>query len=79
MQTKLEKAYIECLELAKDNAFKVVIWIDTHYSEHTDAFGVTIRNKNGGDMHTCSFFAFSTDEEIDSELEKVKNLIKESL
>lgn len=79
MQTKLEQAYIECLELAKANAFKVMICIDTHYTEYGDSFGVTIRNKHGGNISLCGFFSFSTDEEIDSELEKVKNLIKESL
>ena len=79
MQTKLEQAYIECLELAKANAFKVVMWVDTHYSEHGDSFGVAIRNKNAGEFRTCAFFSFSSDEEIDDALEKVRNLIKESL
>ena len=79
MQTKLEKAYIECLELAEANAFKVVIWIDTHYSEHGDSFEVSVTNKRGVEFRMACFYSFSTDEEIDSELEKVKNLINESL
>ena len=82
MQTKLEQAYIECLELAKANALKVVIWIENYYTKHGDSFIVTVKNKFAEGFRvdqTIYFNSFVSDEEIDSELEKVKNLIKESL
>lgn len=38
----LQQAYAECLEIAKEFAFKKVIWLDTHFSGVDWSFGVTI-------------------------------------
>jgi len=68
----LQQAYTECLEIAKEFAFKKVIWLDTHYSGVDWSFGVTI--KIGGEFKIFPFYDFMTDGLIDDNINKIKEL-----
>ena len=68
----LQQAYSECLEIAKEFAFKKVIWLDTHYSGVDWSFGVTI--KIGEEFKIFPFYGFLTDGLIDENISKIKEL-----
>lgn len=69
---KLEEAYTECLEIAKEFAFKKVIWLDTHFSGVDWSFGVTI--KIGEEFKIFPFYGFLTDGLIEDNLKQIKEL-----
>ena len=69
---KLEEAYAECLEIAKEFAFKKVIWLDTHFSGTDWSFGVTM--KIGEEFKVFPFYSFMTDGLIDENISKIKDL-----
>lgn len=69
---KLDEAYSECLEIAKEFAFKKVIWLDTHYSGVDWSFDVTI--KIGEKFKTFPFYGFFTDGLIDENISKIREL-----
>ena len=68
----LQQAYTECLEIAKEFAFKKVIWLDTHFSGVDWSFGVTI--KIGEEFEIFPFYDFMTDGLIDDNISKIKEL-----
>ena len=68
----LQQAYSECLEIAKEFAFKKVIWLDTHFSGVDWSFGVTI--KIGEEFKIFPFYSFMTDGLIDENISKIKEL-----
>ena len=68
----LQQAYSECLEIAKEFAFRKVIWLDTHYSGVDWSFGVTI--KIGEEFKIFPFYYFMTDGLIDDNISKIKEL-----
>ena len=69
---KLEEAYTECLEIAKEFAFKKVIWLDTHFSGTDWSFGLTM--KIGEEFKIFPFYDFMTDGLIDENISKIKDL-----
>ncbi len=69
---KLEEAYSECLEIAKEFAFKKVIWLDTHFSGVDWSFCVTLNID--GEFQTFPFYSFLTDGLIDYNISKIKEL-----
>ena len=81
---KLEQAYTECLEIAKEFAFKKVIWLDTHYSGVDWSFGDThysgvhwsfsVTIKIGEEFKIFPFYSFMTDGLIDENISKIKEL-----
>lgn len=80
MNKKLLEAYLICLELAKENAFKCAIWIEVNKGEGDPFFVVWIKNfeedfKSEQRTLFCSFLP----NEIDGNIEKVKQLINESI
>ena len=68
----LQQAYSECLEIAKEFAFKKVIWLDTHYSGVDWSFSVTM--KIGEEFKIFPFYSFMTDGLIDENISKIKDL-----
>ena len=68
----LQQAYSECLEIAKEFAFKKVIWLDTHFSGVDWSFGLTM--KIGEEFKTFPFYSFMTDGLIDENISKIKDL-----
>ena len=76
---ELFKAYYACLELAKENAFKCVIWVDTNRFGDTNFFEVMVKPF---DEKVCFenmvFFREVQPDELQSNVEKVKQLIKSS-
>lgn len=78
---ELLKAYYACLELAKENAFKCVIWINTNRGreDHDPFFEVSV--KKFGDIFEVGdliyFYTFLPDE-FENNIEKVKQLIQEA-
>ena len=76
---ELLKAYYACLELAKENAFKCVIWVDTNRFGDTNFFEVMVKPF---DEKVCFenmvFFREVQPDELQSNVEKVKQLIQEA-
>ena len=68
----LQQAYTECLEIAKEFAFKKVIWLDTHCSGVDWSFGVTI--KIGEEYKIFPFYSFLTDGLIEDNIKKIREL-----
>ena len=78
MNKKLLEAYLICLELAKENAFKCIIWIHS-YDAH---FNVTVKKDDEEQFEvedTFRFAQFDKDEDIDNKLEKLRTHINESI
>ena len=77
---ELFKAYYACLELAKKNAFKCIVQIETHKGIDGDMF-FTVWVKNFVEDFTFEkyvpFYLFLSSE-FDSKIEKVKQLIQEA-
>ena len=69
---KLEEAYSECLEIAKEFAFKKVIWLDTHFSGTDWSFGVTM--KIGEEFKIFTFYSFMTDGLIEENIKQIREL-----
>jgi hypothetical protein len=69
---KLEEAYSECLEIAKEFAFKKVIWLDTHFSGTDWSFGVTF--KIGEEFKIFPFYSFLTDGLIEENIKQIREL-----
>ena len=76
---ELFKAYYACLELAKENAFKCVIWVDTNKVGNSNFFEVMVKpaNVNVSIENIVFFYDFQPDK-FESNIKKVKQLIKES-
>lgn len=76
---ELLKAYYACLDLAKENAFKCVIWVDTNRFGDTNFFEVMVKPF---DEKVCFenmvFFREVQPDELQSNVEKVKQLIQEA-
>ena len=68
----LQQAYSECLDIAKEFAFKKVIWLDTHLLGVHWSFGVTI--KIGEEFKIFPFYSFMTDGLIDENISKIKDI-----
>ena len=68
----LQQAYSECLDIAKEFAFKKVIWLDTHYSGVDWSFGVTLNID--GEFKIFPFYDFMTDGLIEDNLKQIKEL-----
>ena len=68
----LQQAYTECLEIAKEFAFKKVIWLDTHFSGVDWSFGLTM--KIGEEFKVFPFYSFINEELIDDNLKKIREL-----
>ena len=77
---ELLKAYYACLELARENAFKCIVQIETHKGIDGDMF-FTVWVKNFVEDFTFEqyvpFYTFLPDE-IEKNIEKVKQLIQKS-
>ena len=76
---QLLNAYFQVLELAKENAFKCVIWVETNKVANTNFFEVMVKPF---DEKVCFenmvFFREVQPDELQSNVEKVKQLIKSS-
>jgi len=78
MNKKLLEAYLICLELAKENAFKCTVWIHS-YDAH---FNVTVKKNDDEPFETGDTFRFAQfdkDSEIDNKLEMLRTHINESI
>ncbi len=77
---ELLKAYYACLELAKENAFKCIVQIETHKGIDGDMF-FTVCVKNFVEDFTFEqyvlFYLFLSSE-FENNIEKVKQLIEKS-
>jgi hypothetical protein len=76
---ELLKAYYACLELAKENAFKCVIQIETNQGSGDPFFEVWVKKfkENFDISQRIPFYTFLPDE-LQSNVEKVKQLIQEA-
>ncbi len=68
----INEAYAECLEIAKEFAFRKVIWLDTHFSGVDWSFGLTM--KIGEEFKVFPFYDFMTDGLIEDNLKQIKEL-----
>ena len=80
MNKKLLEAYLICLGLAKENAFKCMVWIETNKSNDSFFFSVVVKGFDAEmvDESFVHFYDFLPTE-IDENVEKVKQLINESI
>ena len=76
---ELLKAYYACLELAKENAFKCVIQIETNQGSGDPFFVVWVKkfDEKFEPYQFVPFYTFLPDE-LQSNVEKVKQLIEKS-
>ena len=76
---ELLKAYYACLELAKENAFKCVIWVDTNKVGNSNFFEVMVNPANVNvSIENIVFFYDFQPNEFENNIEKVKQLIQEA-
>ena len=76
---QLLNAYYQVLELAKENAFKCVIWVETNKVGNTNFFEVMIKPfyTSVGIDHIV-FFRECQVADIEKNIEKVKQLIQKA-
>ena len=76
---QLLNAYFQVLELAKENAFKCVIQIETNQGSGDPFFEVWVKKfkENFDISQRVPFYTFSI-EKFESNIEKVKQLIQEA-
>ena len=76
---QLLNAYLQVLELAKENAFKCVIQIETNQGSGDPFFVVWVKKfkENFDISQQVAFYTFLPDE-LQSNVEKVKQLIEKS-
>ena len=76
---ELFKAYYACLELAKENAFKCVIWVETNKVGNTNFFEVMVKPFDTRvSIEHIVFFRECQVADIENNIEKVKQLIEKS-
>lgn len=76
---ELLKAYYACLELAKENAFKCVIWVETNKVGNTNFFEVMVKPfDTRASIEHIVFFREWQAADIENNIEKVKQLIEKS-
>lgn len=76
---ELLKAYYACLELAKENAFKCVIWVETNKVGNSIFFEVMVKPANVNvSIENIVFFYDFQPNEFENNIEKVKQLIQEA-
>ena len=76
---ELLKAYYDCLELAKENAFKCVIWVETNKVGNSNFFEVMVKPANVNvSIENIVFFYDFQPNEFENNIEKVKQLIQKS-
>ena len=76
---QLLNAYYQVLELAKENAFKCVIWVDTNKVGNSNFFEVMVKPANVNiSIENIVFFYDFQPNEFENNIEKVKQLIREA-
>ena len=76
---ELLKAYYACLELAKENAFKCVIWVETNKVGNSIFFEVMVKPANVNvSIENIVFFYDFQPNEFENNIEKVKQLIQKA-
>ena len=76
---QLLNAYFQVLELAKENAFKCVIWVETNKVGNTNFFEVMVKPANVNiSIENIVFFYDFEPNEFENNIEKVKQLIEKS-
>ena len=76
---QLLNAYFQVLELAKENAFKCVIWVETNKVGNSNFFEVMVKPANVNvSIENIVFFYDFQPNEFENNIEKVKQLIEKS-
>ena len=76
---ELLNAYYQVLELAKENAFKCVIWVETNKVGNTNFFEVMIKPFDTSvSIEHIVFFRECEVSDIENNIKKVKKLIEKS-
>ena len=76
---ELLNAYYACLELAKENAFKCVIWVETNKVGNSNFFEVMVKPANVNvSIENIVFFYDFQPNEFENNIERVKQLIQEA-
>ena len=76
---QLLNAYCQVLELAKENAFKCVIWVETNKVGNSNFFEVMVKHPNVNvSIENVVFFYDFQPNELQPNVEKVKQLIEKS-